>query len=93
MFQMAMSMRCSSATMALIGPRRAAMRRYFAPRYVSRAPQSGCPLTGSGGSSGQDHAALFLLLPVVTAYPATTPRPSTTDSTQSIGVSTLFWMT
>jgi hypothetical protein len=32
MFQMAMSMACSTATIALTGPRREAMRRYFAAR-------------------------------------------------------------
>jgi hypothetical protein len=32
MFQIAMSMACSTATIALIGPRRLAMRRYFAAK-------------------------------------------------------------
>lgn len=50
-------------------------------------------LAGAINPRSLDQATLFLLLPVVTAYPATTPRPNTTDSTQSIGVSTLFWMT
>src|SRR6266851_2310147 len=55
MFQMAMRIACSTATMALTGPRREAMRRYFADRQV--------PLLRAAGIAAMPRAPLRQGLP------------------------------